>query len=219
MSGVTNPNTADEDKKPNDPSAAHINLKVKGQDGNEVFFRIKRGTQLKKLMNAYCDRSSVEFNSIAFLFDGRRLRPDQTPDDTLRSAPDERPRLEAHLADHLQPDSPSPTATLFNLTSLALLSIFNLTPRCSLSSLRSRRFIPSNLLLRFRPISWSSPIIPRCRDESHENIQVKGRGRLDASGRGHAYKIFCNLYSVWVERWKLGGAVSITGRERYYSRE
>ncbi|KAL9254323.1 Small ubiquitin-related modifier 2-like protein [Drosera capensis] len=81
MSGVTNPNTADEDKKPNDPSAAHINLKVKGQDGNEVFFRIKRGTQLKKLMNAYCDRSSVEFNSIAFLFDGRRLRPDQTPDD------------------------------------------------------------------------------------------------------------------------------------------
>ncbi|PIA25796.1 hypothetical protein AQUCO_10800045v1 [Aquilegia coerulea] len=46
----------DEDKKPNDQSAAaHINLKVKGQ--------------------------SVEFNSIAFLFDGRRLRADQTPDE------------------------------------------------------------------------------------------------------------------------------------------
>ena len=51
------------------------------QDGNEVFFRIKRSTQLKKLMNAYCDRQSVEFNSIAFLFDGRRLRAEQTPDE------------------------------------------------------------------------------------------------------------------------------------------
>ncbi|TYG62424.1 hypothetical protein ES288_D07G229600v1 [Gossypium darwinii] len=70
----------EEDKKPGDQSAAHINLKVKGQD-DEVFFRIKRSTQLKKLMNAYCDRQSVDFNSIAFLFDGRRLRGEQTPDE------------------------------------------------------------------------------------------------------------------------------------------
>ncbi|OVA20019.1 Ubiquitin domain [Macleaya cordata] len=78
MSGVTN---QEEEKKPNDQSGAHINLKVKGQDGNEVFFRIKRSTQLRKLMNAYCDRQSVDFNSIAFLFDGRRLRGEQTPDE------------------------------------------------------------------------------------------------------------------------------------------
>ncbi|KAI3729178.1 hypothetical protein L6452_17829 [Arctium lappa] len=72
MSGVNN----DEDKKPDTggDQGAHINLKVKGQDDNEVIFRIKRSTQLKKLMNAYCDRQSVELNSIAFLFDGRRLR-------------------------------------------------------------------------------------------------------------------------------------------------
>ncbi|KAJ4728472.1 Small ubiquitin-related modifier [Melia azedarach] len=70
----------EEDKKPVDQTP-HINLKVKGQDGNEVFFRIKRSTQLRKLMNAYCDRQSVELNSIAFLFDGRRLRAEQTPDE------------------------------------------------------------------------------------------------------------------------------------------
>ncbi|KAL3636750.1 Small ubiquitin-related modifier 2 [Castilleja foliolosa] len=73
--------TVEDDKKPGADSGLHINLKVKGQDGNEVFFRIKRGTQLKKLMNAYCDRQSVDFNSIAFLFDGRRLRVEQTPDE------------------------------------------------------------------------------------------------------------------------------------------
>ncbi|KAJ6973849.1 hypothetical protein NC653_034003 [Populus alba x Populus x berolinensis] len=71
----------EEDKKPGGDQSAHINLKVKGQDGNEVFFRIKRSTQLRKLMTAYCDRQSVEFNSIAFLFDGRRLRGEQTPDE------------------------------------------------------------------------------------------------------------------------------------------
>ncbi|KAB2041709.1 hypothetical protein ES319_D02G166500v1 [Gossypium barbadense] len=54
-------------------------LSVSLSDGNEVFFRIKRSTQMKKLMNAYCDRQSVDFNSIAFLFDGRRLRGEQTP--------------------------------------------------------------------------------------------------------------------------------------------
>nr|ACJ83845.1 unknown [Medicago truncatula] len=78
-SGAAAPNT-EEDKKP-EAGGAHINLKVKGQDGNEVFFRIKRNTQLKKLMNAYCDRQSVDFNAIAFLFDGRRLRAEQTPDE------------------------------------------------------------------------------------------------------------------------------------------
>ncbi|CAN6708057.1 unnamed protein product [Malus baccata var. baccata] len=84
----------EEDKKPND-QAAHINLKVKGQDGNEVFFRIKRSTQLKKLMNAYCDRQSVEMNSIAFLFDGRRLRAEQTPDEVPLS-----PLSHTHLLFH-----------------------------------------------------------------------------------------------------------------------
>lgn len=34
-------------------------------------------------MTAYCDRQSVEFNSIAFLFDGRRLRAEQTPDEVI----------------------------------------------------------------------------------------------------------------------------------------
>ncbi|KAK7320356.1 hypothetical protein VNO77_29764 [Canavalia gladiata] len=77
MSGVAN----EEDKKHSDQGAAHISLKVKGQDGNETFFRIKRSTHLKKLMNAYCDRQSVDINSVAFLFDGRRLRAEQTPDE------------------------------------------------------------------------------------------------------------------------------------------
>ncbi|KAJ8557696.1 hypothetical protein K7X08_004462 [Anisodus acutangulus] len=78
----------EDEKKPNDQTA-HINLKVKGQDGNEVFFRIKRSTQLRKLMTAYCDRQSMDMNSIAFLFDGRRLREEQIPDELEMEEGDE----------------------------------------------------------------------------------------------------------------------------------
>lgn len=31
-----------------------LNIKVKAQDGTEIFFKIKKSTQLKKLMDAYC---------------------------------------------------------------------------------------------------------------------------------------------------------------------
>uniref|UniRef100_A0A8C1E2F7 Small ubiquitin like modifier 2b n=1 Tax=Cyprinus carpio carpio TaxID=630221 RepID=A0A8C1E2F7_CYPCA len=36
----------------------HINLKVAGQDGSVVQFKIKRHTPLSKLMKAYCERQS-----------------------------------------------------------------------------------------------------------------------------------------------------------------
>ncbi|KAF3669610.1 Small ubiquitin-related modifier 1 [Capsicum annuum] len=78
MSGAA---IGEEEKKSANDQSDHINLKVKSQDGNEVFFRIKRSTQLKKLMKAYCDRLSVNFNAIAFLFDDRRLKAEQTPDE------------------------------------------------------------------------------------------------------------------------------------------
>ena len=35
----------------------HINLKVTGQDGSVVHFKIKKNTPLRKLMSAYCERT------------------------------------------------------------------------------------------------------------------------------------------------------------------
>ncbi|KAJ3675722.1 hypothetical protein LUZ60_004764 [Juncus effusus] len=76
-SGMT---TLDDVKKPPPGVDDYINLKVKNQNGMEVHFKIKKSTPLKKLMKAYCQRESLELNSIAFLFDGRRLRGDQSPE-------------------------------------------------------------------------------------------------------------------------------------------
>ena len=57
----------------------HLNIKVT-DNNNEVFFKIKRTTQLKKLMDAFCDRQGKMPNSVRFLFDGVRVQADSTPD-------------------------------------------------------------------------------------------------------------------------------------------
>lgn len=44
----------------------HINLRVVSQDSNEVFFKIKRTTPLRKLMDAYCARNSLANDAGAF---------------------------------------------------------------------------------------------------------------------------------------------------------
>ena len=46
----------------------HINLKVTGQDGSVVHFKIKKNTPLRKLMSAYCERtvSIVEFFRLCY---------------------------------------------------------------------------------------------------------------------------------------------------------
>merc|ERR1712013_766872 len=63
------------------PAPEHLNLKVKAQDGTEVYFKVKKTTKLKKLMDAYCARVGKEAGSIRFLFDGDRIAPDSTPND------------------------------------------------------------------------------------------------------------------------------------------
>eukprot|EP00894_Picocystis_sp_ML_P001520 jgi/Pico_ML_1/52037/g2809.t1 len=81
MEGAAPTPSAAQPKEEKPEASEHINLKVKSQDGNEIFFKIKRTTPLKKLMQAYCERQSVDMNSIAFLWDGARIRAEQTPDE------------------------------------------------------------------------------------------------------------------------------------------
>ncbi|KAJ3041332.1 Small ubiquitin- modifier 1 [Rhizophlyctis rosea] len=57
-----------------------ISLKVKSQE-NEVYFKIKAKTQLKKLMATYCERQGKQPNQVRFLYDGVRLTETQTPEE------------------------------------------------------------------------------------------------------------------------------------------
>lgn len=57
----------------------HLNIKVT-DNASEVFFKIKRSTQLKKLMDAFCERSGKSRSSVRFLFDGQRVQDADSPD-------------------------------------------------------------------------------------------------------------------------------------------
>lgn len=67
----------------------HLSLKVKSQDGNEVYFKVKRTTTFAKVMNAYCKKVGADQDQVRFLFDGQRLRPEQTPQDLEMEDEDE----------------------------------------------------------------------------------------------------------------------------------
>jgi len=61
------------------PPTEHLNIKVT-DNNNEVFFKIKRSTKLEKLMNAFCERQGKQMSTVRFLFDGQRVRPEDSPD-------------------------------------------------------------------------------------------------------------------------------------------
>jgi hypothetical protein len=65
--------------------AEHLNIKV--TDGNnEVFFKIKKSTKLNKLMRAFCERQGKDMQTVRFLFDGARVREEDTPNNVRHNA-------------------------------------------------------------------------------------------------------------------------------------
>lgn len=67
------------DRPEEQQASEHLNIKVT-DNNNEVFFKIKRTTQLKKLMDAFCERQGKSAQSVRFLFDGQRVNYTDTPD-------------------------------------------------------------------------------------------------------------------------------------------
>ena len=70
------------DKKPQEgvktKNNNHINLKLVGQGGSVVQFKIKRHTSLSKLIKAYCERQGLSMRQIRFQFDGQPLNETET---------------------------------------------------------------------------------------------------------------------------------------------
>lgn len=72
-------NENDAPKEEKNDATTHINLKV--SDGSaEIFFKIKRSTPMRRLMEAFCKRQGKDMSSLRFLIDGSRVSPDETPD-------------------------------------------------------------------------------------------------------------------------------------------
>lgn len=56
----------------------HINIKVT-DSSTEVFFKIRRTTQLRKVIEAFCKRTGKDTSALRFLYDGERISDQDTP--------------------------------------------------------------------------------------------------------------------------------------------
>jgi hypothetical protein len=72
--------TPEDGSKPEDQLPTHLNLGVKDQDGNDLCFKVKKLTPLKKVMDAYCQRQGKTRELVRFLFEGTRVQDNDTPD-------------------------------------------------------------------------------------------------------------------------------------------
>mmetsp|Transcript_44386 Transcript_44386/g.113365 ORF Transcript_44386/g.113365 Transcript_44386/m.113365 type:complete len:93 (-) Transcript_44386:1830-2108(-) len=61
------------------PDAVQISLKVRNSDGKEVLFKVRTTTKFEKIFDAYCQKNAIGANVTRFLFDGLRVKKEDTP--------------------------------------------------------------------------------------------------------------------------------------------
>ncbi|XP_040824042.1 small ubiquitin-related modifier 2-like [Ochotona curzoniae] len=57
----------------------HVNLKMAGQDGSVMQFKIKKHTSLSELMKAYYERQGLSMRQIRFRCDRQPINESDTP--------------------------------------------------------------------------------------------------------------------------------------------
>ncbi|KAI8538069.1 hypothetical protein RHMOL_Rhmol09G0073000 [Rhododendron molle] len=88
MSGAEN-NSSRKRPLEHPSSASTLSVKVKSQDGIEVFFSIKRSTVLKKLLVAYCQKRNFDYKTMEFLYNGDRFSHNRSAEDLNMDEEDE----------------------------------------------------------------------------------------------------------------------------------
>ena len=73
-------NSSSESEAAEEKKQTHITLQAVSQDGNSLQFKVRMSTPLQKVIDAYCSRLSVDPASVRFLYDGDRVKGENTPE-------------------------------------------------------------------------------------------------------------------------------------------
>ena len=57
---------------------SHVKIRIEFQDSVDVY-RLKKSQSFKKLINKFCARHGVDFSVVRFIYDGKKLRLEDTP--------------------------------------------------------------------------------------------------------------------------------------------
>jgi len=58
-----------------------INIKVTDGHGGEIWFKVKRSTPMKKIIETFCKKQGKDENSLRFFFDGNRVNAAHTAEE------------------------------------------------------------------------------------------------------------------------------------------
>ncbi|CAB4385402.1 unnamed protein product [Rhizophagus irregularis] len=64
----------------NESTDSFINLKVQDYSKNATVYKVKKTKPLNKLKQVHCDRNGLNIEIMRFLFDGKRIKDNDTPD-------------------------------------------------------------------------------------------------------------------------------------------
>ncbi|PKK69458.1 SUMO-1-like protein, partial [Rhizophagus irregularis] len=64
----------------NESTDSFINLKVQDYVKSEFIYKVKKTKPLNKLKQVHCDRNGLNIEIMRFLFDGKRIKDNDTPD-------------------------------------------------------------------------------------------------------------------------------------------
>eukprot|EP00172_Hildenbrandia_rubra_P003470 Plantae.Rhodophyta-Hildenbrandia_rubra.ctg5597.p1 GENE.Plantae.Rhodophyta-Hildenbrandia_rubra.ctg5597~~Plantae.Rhodophyta-Hildenbrandia_rubra.ctg5597.p1 ORF type:complete len:102 (-),score=19.68 Plantae.Rhodophyta-Hildenbrandia_rubra.ctg5597:367-672(-) len=78
MTATTETKSDVKDKKPNIDS--RLTVKVRDNNGGELIFKIKKTTRFEKVMAAYVQRMQGNPETYRFMFDGKRINKNETPE-------------------------------------------------------------------------------------------------------------------------------------------
>ncbi|WJX47180.1 hypothetical protein P8452_33901 [Trifolium repens] len=67
-----------DDEVTEDDGTVFVNFSIRGQDGNELFFKLNQDRYFKSAFQTYCQRLNLEYGTINFMFDGKPIRGDRT---------------------------------------------------------------------------------------------------------------------------------------------
>lgn len=56
-----------------------MTIRVRDQTGEEMFFKVKKETKMKKIFDAYAQRRGMAATQLRFMVDGERVKEEQTP--------------------------------------------------------------------------------------------------------------------------------------------
>ena len=60
------------------PAVESITIRIKDQNGQETFFKVKHTTKMRKIFGAFAGKAGIQLDNVRFLLDGQRIDPEST---------------------------------------------------------------------------------------------------------------------------------------------